>query len=266
MLRERVFSALIGIPVFLFFLYQGGYLFLFGILVLASIMLWELQIILQKMNFQLNPLLFWGGGLSYPLLAYFALKGEAGELLWVASIVVLLLHFIGFLSSSRISLGSFAASFLGNYYIGGLLCFLVLIRKDPLLGFKGALLVTLMTWAYDTGAFFAGKYLGSHLLLPEISPKKTVEGVIGGLFLSSLVASVVAHLFFASGLFNLIGLGIIVGVFVQIGDLVESALKRKAGLKDSGKLLPGHGGILDRFDGFLWSCPIFYFYFQIFGI
>ena len=122
------------------------------------------------------------------------------------------------------------------------------------------------TWAADTGAYFAGRAFGRHKLYPKISPGKTVEGAIGGL------ASAVGAAFLIRFLFDVpmeaaytAGMGAVAGVAGVIGDLSESLLKRSVGAKDSSRLIPGHGGVLDRFDGVMFAAPALYAYVVIVG-
>jgi phosphatidate cytidylyltransferase len=121
-----------------------------------------------------------------------------------------------------------------------------------------------VTWATDTGAYTFGRMLGRHKLIPAVSPAKTIEGAVGGLLVAILGAWVYAQFllrpFAQLGLSpkGLVIFGIAIGVVGQLGDLAESLLKRDAGVKDSSKLLPGHGGILDRFDSLLFVLPVAY--------
>jgi len=121
----------------------------------------------------------------------------------------------------------------------------------------------ILLWANDTGAYLAGKFFGKHKLFERISPKKTWEGSIGGALLSIALAILLAQYFTNINLTEWIIISVIIVIFGGIGDLVESMLKRSLGIKDSGKLLPGHGGILDRFDGLLISVPFVYSYLQL---
>ena len=121
----------------------------------------------------------------------------------------------------------------------------------------------ILLWTNDTGAYLAGKFLGKHKLLERISPKKTWEGSIGGGVLTILGGYVLSIYFTNLDLTNWIVLAILIAVFGGLGDLVESMLKRSLNIKDSGKLLPGHGGILDRFDGLLLSTPFVYSYLHL---
>lgn len=115
-----------------------------------------------------------------------------------------------------------------------------------------------MVWATDIGAYFGGKWKGKHKLIPSISPNKTWEGLGFGIVSASLAGLLMAA--FRSDLLNLwqgLGFGAVLAVVSQMGDLFESWLKRKAGVKDSGTLIPGHGGILDRVDGLVFAAPVF---------
>lgn len=145
---------------------------------------------------------------------------------------------------------------LGVFYIGipfGLLNFVAIHQGMYLPNIVMGLL--LLIWANDSGAYLVGSRLGRHLLLPRISPKKTWEGTLGGL-LFTLLTAFLLHLFFLElRLIDWLVLAGIIAVFGSIGDLVESMLKRSLSVKDSGKILPGHGGMLDRFDGLIFSLP-----------
>lgn len=121
----------------------------------------------------------------------------------------------------------------------------------------------LMLWANDTGAYLVGRKFGKHKLFPSVSPKKTWEGSIGGAVLAMIVSYLNAYFFGEYSLTVWMGMGLIIVLFGSWGDLVESLFKRSLKIKDSGTLLPGHGGVLDRFDGIFISAPMVYFYLRI---
>lgn len=124
-------------------------------------------------------------------------------------------------------------------------------------GLYYVLFALLIVWSTDTGAYFIGRQFGKHKLAPHVSPNKTVEGFIGGIVSAIIIAGGFFYLMNLSGNIGLVILALIVlSIFGQLGDLVESALKRFYGVKDSGKILPGHGGILDRFDSLLFVLPL----------
>lgn len=146
---------------------------------------------------------------------------------------------------------------LGAVYIGLLSAAIAMTARLPEWGASGLIMLYAVVWLGDTAAYFGGKFLGRHKLYPQVSPKKTREGSFFG-----LVGSV-GGAFFVDAVFgsplavhHLIVLGVVGGVAEQIGDLCESVLKRSAGVKDSGNILPGHGGMLDRIDGLLFAAPI----------
>jgi phosphatidate cytidylyltransferase len=128
-------------------------------------------------------------------------------------------------------------------------------------------LLCAIVWSGDTGAYFAGRGLGKHKLAPRMSPNKTWEGAIGGVIASILGALLIMN-WYGEGFLSwslVISMAIFGGIFGQLGDLTESTFKRFAGVKDSGKMLPGHGGFLDRVDGLLFSAPIIWFILFQFG-
>ncbi len=148
-------------------------------------------------------------------------------------------------------------SILGFLYLGLMPAFALQLINLPQgeLWFLGLLLVVL---SGDTAAFFFGKYFGSKRLMPEISPKKTVAGALGGLVASTLVGVGLSFFLRDISSIPLVFLCGLTGAVAQMGDLFESSLKRVANKKDSGSIMPGHGGILDRIDGILFGSPIFY--------
>jgi phosphatidate cytidylyltransferase len=149
--------------------------------------------------------------------------------------------------------GRLAAAGFGIFYVGGLIVALPLLHRDFPDGPLWVVCAIAVTFANDTGAYFVGRALGRHKLAPAISPAKTVEGALGGL-VASLAFMVVARATFfpALGLRDCLLVGLAAGVLGPIGDLMESMLKRAAGVKDSGRLIPGHGGMLDRIDAVLF--------------
>ncbi len=147
---------------------------------------------------------------------------------------------------------------LGVLYVGGLFAFISLIRRlDQGVGWIFLLLAA--SWLGDTGAYFAGRALGKRKLAPRLSPKKTWEGAIGGFFTSMAGAVLFGWLFgLDTSWLVLAALGGLLDIFGVLGDLAESMLKRAFGVKDSGGILPGHGGILDRVDSVLFAGPVLY--------
>lgn len=163
-----------------------------------------------------------------------------------------------------------AELFFQMIYVSFLMAHILLVRKLP----HGNYLIWIIfitAWLSDTMAFTVGKSFGKNKLMPEISPKKTVEGALGGLAGSVLFNLIFGFICAGAGklnvnYFGLICLSIIAGVMSQLGDLVASSIKREQGIKDYSSLLPGHGGILDRFDSVLFVAPVVYYFVIIFGI
>jgi phosphatidate cytidylyltransferase len=148
----------------------------------------------------------------------------------------------------------------GVLYVPVSLAFIVLIRHDPH-GVAWIFFLLFMVFAGDVGAFYAGKIFGRRKLSPAISPNKTLEGSIGGLLLCAVVGYAFARLFLPHLAHPVIFLMfVMVNLFAQAGDLFESELKRAGGIKDSGNILPGHGGILDRIDALLFAAPVTYIF------
>ncbi len=153
----------------------------------------------------------------------------------------------------------------GLLYIGVTFPFVFLLRDRPDGGWT-LMMVMAITFLSDTGGYFAGRFLGKHKLYPAISPKKTVEGLMGGLALAVAAAFVARHVFPGHGHLtpvDCIVLGVVGALFAVTGDLVESMIKRATGVKDSGTLIPGHGGMLDRIDGLLFCGPFCWFYLEL---
>jgi phosphatidate cytidylyltransferase len=180
-------------------------------------------------------------------------------------------------------LGAAAVTVTGAIYTGGMLSFGYALRYHPY-GFadakvgrftisSGALLLMLpmlVTWASDTGAYAVGRMIGRRKLIPKVSPGKTVEGAIGGIVASVLVAWAfgdlvlrdMAQLGFKWFPWGIVVFGVAISIAAQIGDLFESLIKREAGMKDSSRILPGHGGILDRLDSMFFVLPVSFLFMQ----
>lgn len=261
---QRIISALIGIPVIILFIYLGGLPLLLLIIVLALFCAYELQRILRRMDLQVSRILFYGSALLFPLLAYFAPDGHEYELLFFGVTLFLITHMMLLVFNySRLGLSDLAASYLGSSYISLLLSHLILIRNLSPFGLQYLFLVIILTWACDIGAYFIGRLFGSRALCPKLSPNKTWEGSAGGIIFCVVTAVVFQVICPILTLQKVILLAIIIGFVAQIGDLVESSLKRMSKIKDSGKIIPGHGGVLDRLDSILFSGPVAYLFIKI---
>jgi len=158
-----------------------------------------------------------------------------------------------------------ATTFFSAFYFGILGSYFLLLRRQPE-GPWHLMVLFVATWAYDTGGYFAGRTWGRHKLAQSVSPKKTWEGCAGGVVLA--VAALLVFRHFAPvvqgayRIVDLLVLGLLLSFFGQAGDLIESMIKRSFAAKDSGSLLPGHGGMFDRIDSLLFNAPVLYFYIQ----
>ena len=124
-------------------------------------------------------------------------------------------------------------------------------------------LTLLAAFGTDICAYFSGYFLGRHKLCPKLSPKKTVEGAVGGVLGSAVLSTLFGLIFARQWMLHCLIIGLVGSVFAQLGDLSASALKRRMGIKDYGNLIPGHGGILDRFDSVLFTAPLVYYYIRL---
>lgn len=210
-----------------------------------------------------------------PLLvvSYLVFDGRYAEVVLMLAIAYQVLRHLGD-TPHRQGLFHAAAGVFGLLYIPWLLHYFYLIYTGaagqwPHVGAVNALVVLLMTWGYDSGAYLVGRAIGRHKAFPSISPSKTWEGVAGGFVFATIGGMLGASLSpvwrdfaFWGGFPHLILSIFFVGWAVQLGDIFASKMKRAAGVKDSGTFLPGHGGAIDRIDGLLFALPVFYFYYH----
>lgn len=156
-----------------------------------------------------------------------------------------------------------AVMLFGIIYVSFLLSHMLLLRNRPM-GTQWVFFLLITVWAGDTSAYFTGTLIGKHKLYPKISPKKSVEGLLGGIAGSIFVALLFRRFFFRDLAWShTVMLAFFIMILGQIGDFGESMLKRSANVKDSSRLIPGHGGILDRLDSFLFSTPFLYYYVRV---
>lgn len=252
---KRTISALIGAPLFLGLIYLGGQYISFLVGILTLLALREFLQIGEQMG--MRP---WYKLTTLVAVAWL-ISLLFGGTQWMLSILIFwLLIGLGRLALTypRTSLADASFNILGVFYSVVLLSHLYLLRQLPN-GVEWTFLTIFMVWATDTGAYLIGRQFGRHLLAPQVSPKKTVEGSLGGLLFSIVVALVFWRSIGSASWITYVTVGVIIGISAQIGDLFESALKRSAGVKDSGKLIPGHGGILDRFDSLIFALPLVYY-------
>lgn len=273
MLLPRVLTAVVGIPLILFAIHTGGLTFVVFVFGVSMFCLYETFGLFSKIGTTPRPIL--GCILGASLFALFILPSYAEPryapflrgpfLLGLAlTLGVVCLTMIELFNLRNRSLVSSAVTLFAIMLVCWPLAHLVLLRDLVPLGKQWCLFLFFTIWVADTFAYFVGTVLGSRKLAPRVSPKKTVEGFFGGILGGTLAASLLWVLFFRSegisyGELAVLG-GLGVGIVAQLSDLVESVLKREAKVKDAADTLPGHGGFLDRFDSFLLTTPLLYYY------
>ena len=258
---KRWITGLVALPFLIFLVYKGGFLFTILISLAGLVALWEYYGIV--FNTEARPIsriiFYWGYGASFALIWSTFLEGPdlTLSIIGLNLLVVALISLFQF-KTDRTVLEVITRQLQGLIYIPVLLSFLILIREGSS-GMIWIFLLLAVIFAGDTSAYYVGSYLGRHKLSPAVSPGKTIEGSIGGLAGNLVVGSIGKFFFLPAMPWGLCLLFfIVVGIAGQVGDLFESELKRVSGIKDSGGILPGHGGILDRIDALLFAAPVAY--------
>jgi phosphatidate cytidylyltransferase len=258
-MKQRVITAIIFGAILILCTIVGGIPFIVLTYLFASIAVFEL---LKMRNIKL---LSFPGLLSYILLWVFLLPSKYQYILNDLNVtkmeftflIVLLFLTYTVLTKNKFTFDDVAFSILSILYVGMGFYYFMETRDAGLVYIFYSLFII---WATDSGAYFTGRAIGKRKLWPEISPNKTIEGFIGGI-ISALIVSILFGVFTEMNA-SIIWLSIVtifLSIFGQVGDLVESALKRHYEIKDSGHILPGHGGILDRFDSLLFVWPLIHF-------
>ncbi len=271
-MKQRIITVLWGIPL-LIAIVLCPYSQVFASLIVVVVLLGIVEFYQMAAQRGEQPFNFFGF-LFAPLFvvnAYFGYKYTI--YLLPAALIIPSLWFVLRLILHRREATSInlAWTLAGMLYIGWMLSYYVALREiDP--GRGWVLFALFSTFACDSAAFFVGRAWGRHPLAPAISPGKTMEGTIAGLVASPAAALILYFTLKITGLPLPLSypqaalLGFLIGIFAQLGDLVESRLKRRAGVKDSGSLIPGHGGVLDRIDSIVFTGVIVYYYYTVWVI
>lgn len=260
-MKQRIITAVIAAAVFLPIVVIGGLPIILLAYLLASIALFEL---LKMRNLKLFSI---PGIISLIVLWIFLLPEQYQTFLdnlqytkvEFALLAVLLFLTYTVVTKNKFTFDDVAFSIMSTIYIG--MGFMYFVETREAGGLVYIFYSLFIIWATDSGAYFIGRAIGKRKLWPEISPNKTVEGFFGGILCAVIVS--ILFVVFSDIDASFIELGVItifLSIFGQVGDLVESALKRHYNVKDSGTLLPGHGGILDRFDSLLFVWPLIHFF------
>jgi phosphatidate cytidylyltransferase len=264
MLKHRVVTAAVGLPIIVLAIWFGDPWPWFTILIAAAALAGTYEFY-RIANFdRREPLLYLG--LLWTLALVVSPHYTNPDLLPAVITATMLVFLICLLlrPSREKAFRDWAWTITGALYVGWMLSYWLRLRGLDY-GRDWVYLAMLTTFANDTSAYFVGRARGKHRLAPAISPAKTWEGAIAGLASAILAAMVVAVILglissFTFKYWQIILLGFLVSLFAQLGDLVESLLKRNMGVKEAGNLLPGHGGILDRFDSLIFVGAVIYYY------
>ncbi len=263
-LATRVIVALFGIPLIIVLAIAGKFPFLIFVYFIGILSYFEFVNILKKRKY--FPNLFLGSLSVVAIISNSYWNFIEYEFLFL--IIIALLFIAEMFRHEESHLANLGASLIGIFYIGFFTSFIEKLRefyKETLFNYDqgGYLIISILAsiWICDTAAYFVGIAFGKHKIFPRISPNKSWEGAIAG-FIFSILTMILAKIFFLEliNMNNAIIIGIIIGIFGQTGDFIESMIKRDASVKDSSSLIPGHGGIFDRFDSLIFSAPLIYFY------
>ncbi len=268
-MKTRIITGVLGLIIAIICISLGGIFFNGACAILALCGWYEYSQIIKRVR--IKTAVYWGFIFIFLLLVTVSMKMYAFSvaLAIFAFFLLSLLYIMG--NRSVNNLHTIMYSAFGFSYIVGAFVSLILLRDNgtyswlqlPFSGDGIGIIITWLimfsTWASDTFAYFAGLVYGKRHIVPNISPNKTLEGYVGG-FIGCIVTGIVYAFITGIPLHMGFEVGLLIGIFAPIGDLFESKLKRTCAIKDSGKLLPGHGGVLDRFDSLLFVAPVVFIY------
>jgi len=264
---KRLLSALVLLPVFLLIVVKApGWMFNMLVVIASAAALWEVVRLFDQAGRPVDRglALVTGVAVTASFGASRLLEPNALPVFSLMIAVVAVLAAPVWRGTPDVERS--ANTLLAITYVGWLLGFGILLHHASPLGDELVLYVVGVTWVGETAAYVVGSAMGRHKLAPVISPKKSVEGALAQVVASIATgAAVGAWLLPTCGAGLWLGAGALLGVVGQFGDLAESAIKRSAGTKDTGALIPGHGGVLDRIDSLLFNLPAFYYFSRLAG-
>jgi phosphatidate cytidylyltransferase len=266
LLRERVLVAVVLLPIGLALIYFGGWAFAAMITLILGLAAWEYARIFKIGGHRPADILLVGGA---GLLALGRAWNGFVSADWLVALLILVsmtYHLIAYERGRDQAASDFAVTVSGIFYIGWLGAYLISLRNLPN-GMWWVLVVLPAVWLADSGAYFIGRAMGKHKFSPRLSPKKTWEGYIGGIVVGTFGTTLLAvfwNLIEPDVMTPLQGalIGLIVALLTVLGDLGASMIKRQFGVKDSSHLIPGHGGVFDRIDSWIWAGVIGFYIIQ----
>lgn len=269
-LKSRILVTIVGGPIVLFCVYFGKLPFLLFTVVVFVVSCWEFFELSKKKGVVPNLYISIVAGLLLLGDMYFT-RGD--YFLPILGIYLVFISLMQLWEAEGSQIQNLSVNFFAVGYLGFLLSYFIGIRQLPLdlnidykQGGLWALTILAIFWIGDSVAYFVGSSIGKHKLASRVSPKKTIEGAIGGFIAMLLVVYTFKFLFLTEwSLLDAGIIGVICGTVGQMSDLVESLFKRDAGVKDTSAILPGHGGILDRFDVLFLTSPLVFFYLRYFS-
>ncbi|MCL5429716.1 MAG: phosphatidate cytidylyltransferase [Chloroflexi bacterium] len=267
MLQQRVLFTVVALPLGIAAVMAGGWIYAGVVALILARAAWEYAALFRSGGGQPSALILVGG-----VLAIFVVRATSGLVHdgWLLPVLIgltMVIHLVQFERGRDRAGSDFAATLSGIFYVGLLGSYLILLRQLPDHGEWWLMLTLFAVMLADTSAYFVGITLGTHRLAPRLSPKKSWEGYISGVFFATVGTPLFLLLFRLFGLpdtpaFSLLNaglLGLVIGIVPTLGDLGISMIKREMHQKDTSDILPGHGGVLDRIDSWLWAMPIGYY-------
>jgi phosphatidate cytidylyltransferase len=266
MLRSRVLVAVILLPIGIAVIYFGGWVFIAFVALILALAAWEYSRISILSDYQPGTVIAMIGAACLALGRGWNEFESAPLIISLLIIASMSYHMLAYERGRDQAGTDFAITLTAALYPGWLGAYLVSIRSLPA-GFWWLLLVLPCVWLADSGAYFVGRAVGRHKLSPRLSPKKTWEGYLAGVIVGTIGAVGLVYLWriWAEPAFSITPLqaallGFLLSATTTLGDLGESMIKRQSGVKDSSNLLPGHGGVFDRIDSWLWAGLIGYYF------
>jgi phosphatidate cytidylyltransferase len=266
MFRQRLLVVVVLLPLGIFSIINGGWMYAALTGVILGLAASEYAQLFKIGGYNPSRILVVCGVLAIFLARFiYGFSWDAPVLVLIA-LICMATYLAAYEKGSQQTAFDFAITLSGIFYLGILGSYFILLRDLPN-GMWWTLVLLPSIWWGDTGAYFIGSWIGQHKFSPRLSPKKTWEGYLGGIVFAVLGTPLLVLLYYHLGLSPKSGitlgkaaiLGAVMGIFATLGDLGISMLKRQFGVKDTGSILPGHGGMLDRIDSWIWGLPIGYY-------